>query len=147
MLTKQLTDQLADQGRLDALLTDLAALGERELVALAEYGRAGEQPPAFAGRSLEPTFLAAVASGAWSLADEERLSYANARAEALALPRVPRRYRRGLRSALHATTLSVCTQALPIAGWGDRVSRLASAWEAVVGPLPERRRRPRPIEQ
>ena len=127
------------QGCIEDLLDELRVLGERELLALAEHGRADEQPPAFTGRCLEPAYLTAVASGIWSAEDEQRLEAAFERVETAALRRVARRHRRGLRTALRSATLSVCTAGLPLAEWTERRTRLARAWESVVGPLPELR--------
>lgn len=125
------------QGCIEDLLSELRVLGERELLALAEHGRAAEEPPAFTGRCLEPAYLTAIASGIWSAEDEQRLDAAFERVETAALRRVARRHRRGLRTALRSTTLSVCTAGLPLADWTERRVQLARAWESVVGPLPE----------
>ena len=118
------------------LLGDLPALDEVALLRLAEHGRQLEQPPAFRGRCLEPAYLDAVARGAWSVDDESRLSFLLQRAEAATVRRVRRRYRRGLRTALHATALSLVTRQLPAGQWQERRLALAGVWERAVGPLP-----------
>lgn len=118
------------------LLGDLPALDEPALVRLAEHGRQLEQPPAFRGRCLEPAYLDAVARGAWSVDDESRLQLLLLRAEAGTVRRVRRRHRRGLRTALHATALSLVTRQLPVGQWQERRLALARVWERAVGPLP-----------
>ncbi len=118
------------------LLSDLAGLDELALLRLAEHGRALHQPPAVGARCLEPAYLDAVARGAWSFDDESRLSQLLQRAESETLRRVRRRDRRALRTALHATALSLVTRQLPADHWQDRRVALAAVWERAVGPLP-----------
>ncbi len=118
------------------LLGDLPGLDQPALLRLAEHGRQLHQPPAFHGRCLEPAYLDAVARGAWSADDESRLTLLLQRAESETVRRVPRRYRRGLRIALHATALSLVTRQLPVGHWQERRLALAGAWERAVGPLP-----------
>ena len=118
------------------LLGDLPGLDEPTLLRLAEHGRQLHQPPAFRGRCLEPAYLDAVARGAWSVDDECRLSVLLQRAESETVRRVRRRYRRGLRTALHATALSLVTRQLPAGHWQERRVALAGVWERAVGPLP-----------
>jgi len=118
------------------LLEDLPGLDGPALLRLAEHGRLLEQPPAFRGRCLEPAYLDAVARGAWSPDDESRLSLLLQRAEAVTVRRVGRRHRRGLRTALHATALSLVTRQLPAGHWQERRLALAGVWERAVGPLP-----------
>lgn len=126
----------------DLLLDRIGALDEQALVALAEQGRDAQEPPAFSGRSLEPAYLAAVASGDWTVEDEQRLALLVERAEAAVLGRVRRRYRRGLSRALRMAALSVCSRNLPMTNWPDRRRALEGPWERAVGPLPfpDRRR-------
>lgn len=118
------------------LLGDLPSLDEPALLRLAEQGRRLDQPPAFRGRCLEPAYLDAVARGAWSVDDESRLSFLLQRAEAATVGRVRRRHRRALRTALHATALSLVTRQLPVGQWQERRLALAAVWEGAVGPLP-----------
>lgn len=118
------------------LLGDLAGLDELALLRLAEHGRALHQPPALGSRCLEPAYLDAVARGAWSVDDESRLAQLLARAESTTVRRVRRRHRRGLRTAVHATALSLVTRQLPADHWQDRRVALAGVWEQAVGPLP-----------
>ncbi|MDP9435292.1 MAG: hypothetical protein M3P93_08925, partial [Actinomycetota bacterium] len=64
------------------LLTDLARADDETLLALAEQGRRAPRPPAFRGRCLDPAYLTAVATGAWTRADEQELAALVERAEA-----------------------------------------------------------------
>lgn len=118
------------------LLGELVELDEQALLRLAEHGRQLPQPPAFRGRCLEPAYLDAVARGAWSVDDESRLSLLLMRAESTTVRRVRRRHRRGLRTALHATAVSLVTRGLPAGHWQERRTALAGVWERAVGPLP-----------
>jgi hypothetical protein len=93
---------VASADRVDLLLQQLARADQDCLRALAQYGRRRTDAPTFRGRCLEPAYLEAVASGQWTADDEVLLTHAVHRAEAQALPRVPRRDRRGLRNALRA---------------------------------------------
>ncbi len=122
-----------------ALVDDLSHLTPDALLELAERGRS-LAPPAFRGRCLEPAFLEAVASGAWSLQDEDRLALFEQRAERALLCRVARRHRRGLRTALRAVGLSVLTRDLPVAGWAQRRDDLVGAVDGVALQLPAARR-------
>lgn len=115
-----------------ALLDHLAGLDDAALAALAEQGRRAEEPPAFRRRSLNPAYLEAVASGAWTSDDESRLAQLVARAEAVTLGRVRRRDRRGLSRALRIAALSVTRSNLPGTNWPDRRKSPVSE----VGPLP-----------
>ena len=121
-----------------ALLAELAGLDDSLLVALAQRGRTPPEPPAFSGRCLQPEHLEAVARGDWTPDDERRLALCLARAEVLAVRRVARRHRRGLRSALRATALALLTERVTLPGWQQRREQLAGAWRDVVGPLPIR---------
>ena len=118
------------------LLGDLPGLDETALLRLAEHGRQLRQPPAFRGRCLEPAYLDAVARGTWSADDESRLFLLLQRAESETVLKVRRRYRRGLRTAVHATALSLVTRRLPAGHWQERRVALAGVWERAVGPLP-----------
>jgi len=124
----------ADRG--ERLLRALADLPEVTLVALARRGQVQAEPPSWRGRCLEPDYLAAVAAGAWTLDDEVLLARVVVRAEVSTLPRVARRHRPGLRTALRAASVSLLTVQVPSAGWQARRDRLAQAWESTVGPLP-----------
>lgn len=94
------------------------------------------RPPVFYGRSLEPAFLEAVASGQWTSDDQGLLCAVQHQVEAACLHRVPRRHRRGLRRALRATTLSLLTEGVACARWQGRRTSLARAWTGTFGPLP-----------
>ncbi len=110
-------------------------LDRAALVALAEQARGPEPPPSFSGRCLDPAYLRAVAAGAWSPADADRLAACRRSNEEI-VRRVGRRHRRRLRAALQATTLAVLTGHLPQAEWQQRRAGLAGPWQPVVGPLP-----------
>jgi hypothetical protein len=118
------------------LLTDLARADDETLLALAEQGRRAPRPPAFRGRCLDPAYLTAVATGAWTRADEQELAALVERAEATSLPRVGWRHRRALRTALRCASLSLLTERLACPAWQRRRSELARAWTRAVGPLP-----------
>ena len=121
-----------------ALVDELSQLAPDVLQELAECGRE-LAPPAFRGRCLEPAFLEAVASGAWSLQDEDRLALFERHAERALLCRVARRHRRGLRTALRAVGVSVLTRDLPVAGWAQRRDDLVGAVDGVALRLPTMR--------
>lgn len=120
---------------IDELFAALAGLDRMRLVELADCGRGMEPPPAFRGRCLDPVYLEAVASGTWSLDDEALLARLEERLEAVAMGRVRRLDRRGLRAVLRGTLLALLTDRVSVPGWADRRRDLVRTWEAVVGPL------------
>lgn len=121
-----------------ALLGTLADLDTEALVALAERGRGLPAPPHFHGRCLDPAYVEAVATGAWSPEHESHLRRYRQETEAV-VRRVGRRHRRRLRAALSAAALSVLTSDLPQAAWQQRREVLSGPWRSVVGPLPQAR--------
>ncbi len=124
----------ADRAR--TFVDHVARADDAVLVALARHARTVPRPPAFYGRSLEPAFLEAVASGQWTADDQGLLCAVQHRVEAVGLHRIPRRHRRGLRKALRATALSLLTEGVASARWQHRRTSLAQAWACTFGPLP-----------
>lgn len=132
-----IADRVTDMaGRARSLVDHVASADDAVLVALARHGQTVPRPPAFHGRSLEPAFLEAVASGDWTPDHQGLLCAVQLEMEAAGLHRVPRRHRRGLRRALRATTLSVLTEGVACARWQHRRTSLARAWHCTFGPLP-----------
>lgn len=122
----------------EVLIGTLADLDHDALVALAEGGRGLPAPPRFGGRCLDPVYVDAVATGAWSPDHASHLLRCRRESEAV-VRRVGRRHRRPLRAALSAAALSVLTSHLPHPGWQERREVLAAPWRSVVGPLPRAR--------
>lgn len=123
----------------EVLLGALVDLDRDALVALAERGRGLPAPPDFRGRCLDPAYVEAVATGAWSPDHESHLRRCRQETEAV-VRRVDRRHRRRLRTALSAAALSVLTSHLPQPAWQERREVLSGPWRSVVGPLPHARR-------
>jgi hypothetical protein len=124
----------ADRAR--TFVDHVARADDAVLVALARHAHTVPRPPVFYGRSLEPAFLDAVASGQWTPADQGLLRAVQHRVEAVGLHRVPRRHRRGLRRALRATAVSLLTESVASARWQHRRTSLAQPWACTFGPLP-----------
>lgn len=120
------------------LLEKVSVLDDASLLRLAQAGDRSPAP-AFRGRCLEPAYLEAVASGAWTPDDERLLEVAVERAAASTRRRLPRRHRRGLRQALQAIALSTLTAELPSRSWQRRRADLVQTWASVLQPIPAQR--------
>lgn len=103
------------------------------LVELAERGRGQDVPPAFRGRCLDAGYLHAVAQGTWSLDDEALLARAEERLEGVALSRVRRLDRRGLRTVLRGVLLALVTTGVAGPSWDEYLSALRTPWDELVG--------------
>lgn len=119
----------------DGFLAHLAQVDRMLLVELAEQGRGLTPPPTFRGRCLDPAYLEAVASGAWSGEDEDLLARCEDGLTVLALSRVRLLDRRGLRAVLQGVALALLTGHLDVPGWAQRRQQLAEPWERLVAPL------------
>ena len=116
---------VAYAAEIEDLLATVAGLDRLVLVALAERGRGLDAPPTFRGRCLDAAYLDAVASGGWSLDDETALARYEDRLETVALSRVRRLDRRGLRIVLRGAVLA--------AGWVEVAGALPRPQAAVEG--------------
>jgi hypothetical protein len=121
---------------IEDLLATIAGLDRLVLVELAERGRGLDAPPTFRGRCLDAAYLDAVASGGWSLDDEAALARYEDRLDTIALSKVRRLDRRGLRIVLRGAVLAVMTRGLPLPQWQERCAVLAAGWVGVAGALP-----------
>ena len=78
-----------------------------------------------------------MATGQWTVEDEDLLAAVLERAEAMVLPRVAWRWRHGLRNALAGVVVALLTEGVAGSGWEQRRQELARPWLSVVGAWPD----------